>query len=41
MPPIPNPFPELCCSPFTSVLSAGLFSKTNSRKKQVWVFKFF
>nr|XP_058908362.1 growth factor receptor-bound protein 14 isoform X2 [Kogia breviceps] len=35
MPSIPNPFPELCCSPFTSVLSAGLFSKANSRKKQV------
>ncbi|XP_023478806.1 growth factor receptor-bound protein 14 isoform X1 [Equus przewalskii] len=35
MPSIPNPFPELCCSPFTSVLSAGLFPKTNSRKKQV------
>ncbi|XP_036714553.1 growth factor receptor-bound protein 14 isoform X6 [Balaenoptera musculus] len=35
MPSIPNPFPELCCSPFTSVLSAGLFPKANSRKKQV------
>uniref|UniRef100_G3TB39 Growth factor receptor-bound protein 14 n=1 Tax=Loxodonta africana TaxID=9785 RepID=G3TB39_LOXAF len=35
MPSIPNPFPELCCSPFTSVLSAGLFPKVNSRKKQV------
>nr|XP_051704543.1 growth factor receptor-bound protein 14 isoform X5 [Oryctolagus cuniculus] len=34
-PSIPNPFPELCCSPFTSVLSAGLFPKANSRKKQV------
>ncbi|XP_032142469.1 growth factor receptor-bound protein 14 isoform X2 [Sapajus apella] len=35
MPSIPNPFPELCCSPFTSVLSADLFSLENSRKKQV------
>ncbi|XP_060008743.1 growth factor receptor-bound protein 14 isoform X5 [Lagenorhynchus albirostris] len=35
MPSIPNPFPELCCSPFTSVLSTGLFPKANSRKKQV------
>uniref|UniRef100_A0A8D1DW58 Growth factor receptor-bound protein 14 n=1 Tax=Sus scrofa TaxID=9823 RepID=A0A8D1DW58_PIG len=35
MPSIPNPFPELCCSPFTSVLSAGLFPRANSRKKQV------
>ncbi|KAM9250073.1 growth factor receptor-bound protein 14 [Dugong dugon] len=35
MPSIPNPFPELCSSPFTSVLSAGLFPKVNSRKKQV------
>ncbi|XP_071475226.1 growth factor receptor-bound protein 14 isoform X2 [Marmota flaviventris] len=35
MPSIPNPFPELCCSPFTSVLSSGLLSKGNSRKKQV------
>ncbi|KAM7106049.1 growth factor receptor-bound protein 14 isoform 1-T1 [Molossus nigricans] len=35
MPSIPNPFPELCCSPFTSVLSAGLFPKATSRKKQV------
>uniref|UniRef100_A0A2K6DCI1 Growth factor receptor bound protein 14 n=1 Tax=Macaca nemestrina TaxID=9545 RepID=A0A2K6DCI1_MACNE len=35
MPSIPNPFPELCCSPFTSVLSADLFPKANSRKKQV------
>lgn len=35
MPSIPNPFPELCCSPFTSVLSAGLFPKSTSRKKQV------
>ncbi|XP_037705925.1 growth factor receptor-bound protein 14 isoform X2 [Choloepus didactylus] len=35
MPSIPNPFPELCCSPFTSVLSAGLFPKANSMKKQV------
>ncbi|XP_021040733.1 growth factor receptor-bound protein 14 isoform X1 [Mus caroli] len=34
-PPIPNPFPELCCSPLTSVLSAGLFPRANSRKKQV------
>ncbi|XP_074185300.1 uncharacterized protein LOC141570772 [Rhinolophus sinicus] len=34
MPSIPNPFPELCCSPFTSVLSAGLFPKANSGKKQ-------
>ncbi|XP_036998964.2 growth factor receptor-bound protein 14 isoform X1 [Artibeus jamaicensis] len=35
MPSIPNPFPELCCSSFTSVLSAGLLPSTNSRKKQV------
>nr|XP_020846736.1 growth factor receptor-bound protein 14 isoform X2 [Phascolarctos cinereus] len=35
MPSIPNPFPELCCSPFTSVFSASLFPKANSRKKQV------
>lgn len=35
MPSIPNPFPELCCSSFTSVLSAGLFPKASSRKKQV------
>ncbi|ELW47116.1 Growth factor receptor-bound protein 14 [Tupaia chinensis] len=35
MPSIPNPFPELCCSPFTSVLSAGLFPKANLKKKQV------
>nr|XP_045043386.2 growth factor receptor-bound protein 14 isoform X2 [Desmodus rotundus] len=35
MPSIPNPFPELCCSSFTPVLSAGLFPKANSRKKQV------
>uniref|UniRef100_A0A8C5L799 Growth factor receptor-bound protein 14 n=1 Tax=Jaculus jaculus TaxID=51337 RepID=A0A8C5L799_JACJA len=35
MPSIPNPFPELLCSPFTSGLSAGLFPKANSRKKQV------
>ncbi|XP_074071933.1 growth factor receptor-bound protein 14 isoform X4 [Macrotis lagotis] len=34
MPSIPNPFPELCCSPFTSVFSASLFPKANSRKKQ-------
>lgn len=34
-PSIPNPFPELCCSPLTSVLSAGLFPRSNSRKKQV------
>nr|XP_021482068.1 neural Wiskott-Aldrich syndrome protein-like [Meriones unguiculatus]XP_021482069.1 neural Wiskott-Aldrich syndrome protein-like [Meriones unguiculatus] len=34
MPSIPNPFPELCCSPLTSVLSAGLFPRANSRKKQ-------
>ncbi|XP_051040524.1 growth factor receptor-bound protein 14 isoform X1 [Phodopus roborovskii] len=34
-PSIPNPFPELCCSPLTSVLSAGLFPRANSRKKQV------
>lgn len=40
MPSIPNPFPELCCSPFTSVLSAGLFPKANSRKKQVCILKF-
>lgn len=39
MPSIPNPFPELCCSPFTSVLSAGLFPKANSRKKQVCILK--
>ncbi|XP_030343721.1 growth factor receptor-bound protein 14 isoform X1 [Strigops habroptila] len=32
---IPNPFPELCCSPFASVLSASLLSKETSRKKQV------
>ncbi|KAM5325704.1 growth factor receptor-bound protein 14 isoform 1-T1 [Glossophaga mutica] len=35
MPSIPNPFPELCCSSFTSVLSASLFPQANSRKKQV------
>ncbi|XP_072468271.1 growth factor receptor-bound protein 14 isoform X2 [Notamacropus eugenii] len=35
MPSIPNPFPELYCSPFTSVFSASLFPKANSRKKQV------
>uniref|UniRef100_H0UUV5 Growth factor receptor-bound protein 14 n=1 Tax=Cavia porcellus TaxID=10141 RepID=H0UUV5_CAVPO len=35
MPSIPNPFPELCCSPCTSVLSTGLFPKANSKKKQV------
>ncbi|XP_016289153.1 growth factor receptor-bound protein 14 isoform X3 [Monodelphis domestica] len=34
MPSIPNPFPELCCSPFASVFSASLFPKANSRKKQ-------
>ncbi|XP_057227668.1 growth factor receptor-bound protein 14 [Malurus melanocephalus] len=34
-PSIPNPFPELCCSPFTSVLSASLLPKATSRKKQV------
>ncbi|NWX85662.1 GRB14 protein, partial [Nothoprocta pentlandii] len=32
---IPNPFPELCCSPFASVLSASLLPKVTSRKKQV------
>ncbi|KAM6268959.1 growth factor receptor-bound protein 14 isoform 1-T1 [Porphyrio hochstetteri] len=32
---IPNPFPELCCSPFASVLSASLLPKATSRKKQV------
>nr|XP_032634882.1 growth factor receptor-bound protein 14-like [Chelonoidis abingdonii] len=35
IPSIPNPFPELCCSPLSSVLSAGLLSKATSRKKQV------
>ncbi|GAB1286375.1 Growth factor receptor-bound protein 14 [Apodemus speciosus] len=35
MPPIPNPFPELCCSPLTSVLSEGLIPRANSREKQV------
>ncbi|KAM6079043.1 growth factor receptor-bound protein 14 isoform 8-T11 [Theristicus caerulescens] len=34
IPSIPNPFPELCCSPFTSVLSASLLPKATSRKKQ-------
>ncbi|XP_014104619.1 PREDICTED: growth factor receptor-bound protein 14 [Pseudopodoces humilis] len=34
-PSIPNPFPELCCSPFASVLSASLLPKATSRKKQV------
>ncbi|XP_053119179.1 growth factor receptor-bound protein 14 isoform X3 [Hemicordylus capensis] len=33
--PIPNPFPELCCSQFTSVLSASLLPKVNPRIKQV------
>ncbi|XP_064290745.1 growth factor receptor-bound protein 14 isoform X3 [Passer domesticus] len=33
-PSIPNPFPELCCSPFASVLSASLLPKATSRKKQ-------
>ncbi|NXA32830.1 GRB14 protein, partial [Eudromia elegans] len=35
IPSIPNPFPELCCSPFASVLSASLLPKVTSRKKQV------
>ncbi|XP_063198068.1 growth factor receptor-bound protein 14 isoform X4 [Chroicocephalus ridibundus] len=35
IPSIPNPFPELCCSPFASVLSASLLPKATSRKKQV------
>ncbi|XP_039208720.1 growth factor receptor-bound protein 14 isoform X2 [Crotalus tigris] len=35
IPPIPNPFPELCVSPFTSVLSASLLPKANPRIKQV------
>nr|XP_028603201.1 growth factor receptor-bound protein 14 isoform X2 [Podarcis muralis] len=35
IPSIPNPFPELCCSPFTSVLSASLLPKANPRIKQV------
>uniref|UniRef100_A0A8C9NQZ9 Growth factor receptor-bound protein 14 n=1 Tax=Serinus canaria TaxID=9135 RepID=A0A8C9NQZ9_SERCA len=34
-PSIPNPFPELCCSPFASVLSSSLLPKATSRKKQV------
>nr|XP_013026804.1 growth factor receptor-bound protein 14 isoform X2 [Anser cygnoides] len=34
IPSIPNPFPELCCSPFASVLSASLLPKATSRKKQ-------
>ncbi|XP_072838125.2 growth factor receptor-bound protein 14 isoform X1 [Pogona vitticeps] len=32
---IPNPFPELCCSQFTSVLSTSLLPKANPRIKQV------
>ncbi|XP_061464592.1 growth factor receptor-bound protein 14 isoform X2 [Rhineura floridana] len=35
IPSIPNPFPELCCSQFTSVLSASLLPKANPRIKQV------
>eukprot|EP00075_Anas_platyrhynchos_P028154 XP_027317407.1 growth factor receptor-bound protein 14 [Anas platyrhynchos] len=35
IPSIPNPFPELCCSPFASVLSVSLLPKATSRKKQV------
>ncbi|CAM5147288.1 unnamed protein product [Eretmochelys imbricata] len=35
IPSIPNPFPELCCSPLSSVLSASLLPKATSRKKQV------
>ncbi|PKK29468.1 growth factor receptor-bound protein 14 [Columba livia] len=35
IPSIPNPFPELCCSPFASVLSTSLLPKATSRKKQV------
>lgn len=35
IPSIPNPFPELCCSPLASVLSASLLPKATSRKKQV------
>ncbi|XP_065606518.1 growth factor receptor-bound protein 14 [Cyrtonyx montezumae] len=35
IPSIPNPFPELCCSPFASVLSASLLPKATSRTKQV------
>ncbi|XP_038223655.1 growth factor receptor-bound protein 14-like [Dermochelys coriacea] len=31
---IPNPFPELCCSPLSPVLSASLLPKTTSKKKQ-------
>ncbi|KAF7248077.1 Growth factor receptor-bound protein 14, partial [Varanus komodoensis] len=34
IPSIPNPFPELCCSQFTSVLSASLLPKANPRIKQ-------
>ncbi|XP_068543816.1 growth factor receptor-bound protein 14 isoform X5 [Anas acuta] len=34
IPSIPNPFPELCCSPFASVLSVSLLPKATSRKKQ-------
>ncbi|XP_014809617.1 PREDICTED: growth factor receptor-bound protein 14-like [Calidris pugnax] len=34
IPAIPNPFPELCCSPFASVLPASLLPKATSRKKQ-------
>ncbi|XP_048808556.1 growth factor receptor-bound protein 14 [Lagopus muta] len=36
LPSIPNPFPELCCSPFASVLSASLLPKATSRTKQDW-----
>uniref|UniRef100_A0A6I8PMD8 Growth factor receptor-bound protein 14 n=1 Tax=Ornithorhynchus anatinus TaxID=9258 RepID=A0A6I8PMD8_ORNAN len=35
IPSIPNPFPELCCSPFTPVFSADLLPETDLRKKQV------
>ncbi|KAJ7345696.1 hypothetical protein JRQ81_001646 [Phrynocephalus forsythii] len=35
IPSIPNPFPELCCSQFTSVLSTNLLPKANPRIKQV------
>lgn len=38
IPSIPNPFPELCISPFTSVLSASLLPKANPRIKQVSIF---
>ncbi|XP_040559515.1 growth factor receptor-bound protein 14 isoform X2 [Gallus gallus] len=34
IPAIPNPFPELCCSPFASVFSASLLPKATSRTKQ-------